>query len=318
MSTDVRARAKRLSAGEANAQAATAFAGLELPAWLSPKLPEAAPSDGGTPSWPRGKLYRLPNGALISAGSAYIPDARRRSVTILISVDGEPFDVGVKGRRATHTAVLLSPMTRYALYAARTRLAGAIVYPNQDIYRVFRNLRSGATLRLPRAAFDPLTSEMADAIPEGFGLARAQNLFDNIVQRVAELFPAPPPLDPRLRTVMRMVEDDPRLSMNTAAAAVGLSYHRLSHLFGENFGLPLKSYQVWAKTFRAFILIESGCTVSEAAVKTGFVDVEHLCRHFRDTFGMSPSAVYSQGKVEVLSHPDASVLGPSPPSQGGR
>jgi AraC-like DNA-binding protein len=41
-------------------------------------------------------------------------------------------------------------------------------------------------------------------------------------------------------------------------------------------------------------LLSEGMTLTDAALRAGFYDSAHFANTFRDTFGLSPSSVFSQ------------------------
>jgi AraC family transcriptional regulator of arabinose operon len=284
---------------------------MGLPAWLLPQQSKMAKDAEQGHPWPEGKLHRLQNGALAASRSMYVDSVYRRSVTIMLSITGDPFELEINGYRRLEAAVLITPMTRYTLAVRGVGMLMPVVYPNHQAFRMFKNLRSGSSLRLERDMFEPWAGEMAHCTKDGFEPARAQALFDGVVGCISSLFPGVPDLDPRLHTVMRLVEADVRIGLETLAEAVELSYDRLSHLFAEGIGLPLKSYQLWLKTYRAMMVMEAGCGVSEAAAITGFADLGHLCRSFRDAFGMAPSTAYSEARVFSHHAPSRDRVGPT-------
>jgi AraC-like DNA-binding protein len=90
------------------------------------------------------------------------------------------------------------------------------------------------------------------------------------------------------------------------AALLGLSYDRMSHLFSDAVGLPLRSYQLWQKAYNAAFLFESGRPLAEIAHATGFVDSAHLTRTWQNSYGINPSYTLDPNCVRYLS--DRSVV----------
>lgn len=73
------------------------------------------------------------------------------------------------------------------------------------------------------------------------------------------------------------------------AAVVGLSRFHLVHCFVRHFGIPPHRYQLRVRIERARLLLKRGVSVADVALSTGFADQSHLTRHFRATFGITPS-----------------------------
>jgi AraC-like DNA-binding protein len=105
------------------------------------------------------------------------------------------------------------------------------------------------------------------------------------------------PMHPRVRKLLRILgtDQDGAPSLDSLAAAVGLSPGRLMHVFTASIGIPLRPYLAWLKLQRAAGAIVSGMPLTDAAHAAGFADAAHMSRTFRRTFGVSPSQLRSAG-----------------------
>jgi AraC-like DNA-binding protein len=70
------------------------------------------------------------------------------------------------------------------------------------------------------------------------------------------------------------------------AAAVGVSVSRLTHLFTEQVGIPLRRYVLWLRLRMAITEVLAGADLTDAAHSAGFADSAHLTRTCRDMFGL--------------------------------
>lgn len=106
-----------------------------------------------------------------------------------------------------------------------------------------------------------------------------------------------PPLDPRLRNVVRFLDENPDdlTAAGRIASSQGLSGSRFLHLFSEQVGVPFRRYRIWNRVRAAMKIALRGSSFTEAAAAAGFSDSAHFARCFRDTFGVTPSYVF--GKV---------------------
>jgi AraC-like DNA-binding protein len=68
-----------------------------------------------------------------------------------------------------------------------------------------------------------------------------------------------------------------------------LSEGRLSHLFKNEIGIPIRKYILWCRIQQGIRYFLKGHTLTQAAYFAGFSDVSHLTRTFVSTFGLSPS-----------------------------
>lgn len=94
--------------------------------------------------------------------------------------------------------------------------------------------------------------------------------------------------DARVRRVIDRIAGRPDAPMSLAEAAelIHLSPSRFRHLFVEETGLPLRTYQLWVRLRLAVERMSEGASLTEAAHDAGFSDSAHFSRTFRRMFGM--------------------------------
>jgi AraC-like DNA-binding protein len=108
-----------------------------------------------------------------------------------------------------------------------------------------------------------------------------------------------PAYAPRHPAVVRMcalldsAAPEREIGVTALAAQSGLSVRQLRHCFTEELGLNPQAYLRWRRLRRAFLAIERGATLTEAAVEGGFADGAHFSRVFQAQFGMAPSLALS-------------------------
>jgi AraC-like DNA-binding protein len=73
------------------------------------------------------------------------------------------------------------------------------------------------------------------------------------------------------------------------ATHVHLSTSRLTHLFTNQVGIPLRRYVLWLRLRIAITRVRAGDDLTEAAHAAGFADSAHLTRTCREMFGLPPS-----------------------------
>nr|WP_040740914.1 helix-turn-helix transcriptional regulator [Nocardia tenerifensis] len=73
------------------------------------------------------------------------------------------------------------------------------------------------------------------------------------------------------------------------ARQLGVSATRLTHLFTEQVGIPLRRYILWLRLYLAMNGVLAGEDVATASASAGFADSSHLTRTCRRTFGLPPS-----------------------------
>lgn len=104
--------------------------------------------------------------------------------------------------------------------------------------------------------------------------------------------------DDRIRDLLYEIE---RCNCNTHSIAsfadkVALSSSRLSHLFKEQVGMPLKSYIQFHQMQRAFLALLNGKNITEAAMMAGFDTPSHFATVTKKMMGM-PASVSMKNSV---------------------
>ncbi len=164
--------------------------------------------------------------------------------------------------------------------------------------------RVHAAARWPGYGLPPLPAGSHDALG---GLVAAGAAADLAVLQIGALLRllaaagrsgAISTIDERVGRVTALVTADPSAAhtVETLAAAVGLSASRLSHLFAEQRGRPLMSEVRRIRLQHAARLLQAtGLSVGEVARASGFVSQYHFSRSFRAEFGLAPTAYRRQG-----------------------
>lgn len=106
-------------------------------------------------------------------------------------------------------------------------------------------------------------------------------------------------LDPRLLNALDRLRDG-RVAISSVAAAVGLSPQRLRAKARQELGMPLPRWRVWSRLRRAAESLSAGQSLAEAAVTAGFSDQAHLTRQMREMMGLTPGAVLSTLRGQLL------------------
>lgn len=102
-----------------------------------------------------------------------------------------------------------------------------------------------------------------------------------------------PRLDPRIIAVLETLKDDDALDVSAQELAdrAKLSFHRFLHLFGDEVGVPLRTFRSWkrARVWLKHVTEESNLT--EVAHRIGYSDSAHFSRSMRQVFGLPPRDV---------------------------
>ena len=101
---------------------------------------------------------------------------------------------------------------------------------------------------------------------------------------------------PRIAWAITYIDEhlDERLSLNELAAKAGLSVWRFCAVFRQHAGVSPRRY-IWGQRLQKVqSLLAGGESPASAALLTGFYDQSHLCRHFKNTCGMTPGQYVSR------------------------
>ncbi|MDG9930356.1 MULTISPECIES: AraC family transcriptional regulator [unclassified Pseudomonas] len=109
----------------------------------------------------------------------------------------------------------------------------------------------------------------------------------------------PPPgfaCDPRIVRAVQLIKADVACnqSIEFLAEQVGLSVPRLTQLFRQKIGIPIRRYRQWHRLFVTSVGVARGMNLTDAAMAAGFTDSAHFSHTFRTIIGMSPSAALAQ------------------------
>lgn len=102
------------------------------------------------------------------------------------------------------------------------------------------------------------------------------------------------PVDQRILRAIAVIRDTytQNLSVGAVAGAVGLSVPRLSQLFKQWVGVPIRRFRQWCRLVAATVRIRQGYPMTQAALESGFSDYSQFCRVFRDMTGTRPSMAF--------------------------
>ena len=102
-------------------------------------------------------------------------------------------------------------------------------------------------------------------------------------------------LDTRIIKVLRYLQEGPGLTVSAAVLAhyVSLSPDRLTHLFRQEVGIPIRRFILWQKLRRATLVACQGKSLTVAAHAGGFTDSAHFTHSFQKLFGINPSFLFS-------------------------
>lgn len=245
---------------------------------------------------------RVAHGFLFA--SARLPPTltQRPAAVLLLAVSpGARFHVGVAGGpMAPVGAVAVRPMVARRLHALGVAVASLNLHPTHARFLHWQALPADGMLPLPRQAFaghDAGLAQLMRGLPDQ---ATGQALCDALLASVSALLPPAPPEHALRQRLLAWLAEDPDQPLALLAQRLGVSYHRMSHLFGQAMGLTYRQWRAYARAQRAAAHFKTPVSLTGIAHEAGFSDSAHLSHTWRRTYGLSPSFVRSDNSVQAI------------------
>lgn len=271
--------------------------GVPFPSTASSPLPqEPDPSDSPD------RYCRVTAGFLYASASLPPVRTQRPAAVLLLAV--QPLDrflVGTDeaGLRQTGAAAV-RPMVARCLRACGVPLLSLNLHPTHDDFLCWRGIGGDGVLPLPREAFaahDTSLRAMAQGLPDRAG---GQLLCDALLQGLRPLLPPCAPVSPLRTTLLSCLREQPEQGLPDLAQRLGVSYHRMSHLFSQAMGVTYRQWRASARAQRAAQQFKDPVTLTGIAHDAGFSDSAHLSHTWQRTYGLSPSFVRHDNSVQAI------------------
>ena len=138
---------------------------------------------------------------------------------------------------------------------------------------------------------------------QGEDCAASWQLSEDLLQALFPTLADPPPLDARVLKAARWIREElpQRSCLPQLSALCALSESRLSHLFRQEMGVPIKSYVLAMKMRQAAQWFGQNRSLTEIAHMMGFSDSPHLTKAFQAYFSVPPSLLTDRRLVEVCN-----------------
>ena len=133
--------------------------------------------------------------------------------------------------------------------------------------------------------------------------AAAAELLEQLINPL-HLTQSPHRTDPRIVRTVELIKCDvsSNLTAEFLAQQAGLSVPRLTQLFRESLGIPMRRYRQWHRLFVAAKLFAKGMSLTSASIEAGFADSSHFCNTFRSIIGMKPTAIFGNpGHIRLFT-----------------
>lgn len=212
------------------------------------------------------------------------------SVATLVVGIGQPFDLDLLGKVHAQvrrrTAALIPPDTLHHL-----RSSGPMIF-------LYLDALSDDYEKLDQAALRQLQPGLPDLIVNALAELGRYAPAEQQIQVISQAFDLPQrlyPRDARITSVVRDINRTPQAFTNISKAAeqAGLSVPRFQHVFKDIAGTPFRRYRLWKRMAVVVRALNTGQSLTDAALEAGFSSSAHLSSAFRAMFGIKPSDLLS-------------------------
>lgn len=219
---------------------------------------------------------------------------------IVLSLDDRPVRVRLGGNAIEHSAMAI--WTKDVQFDAMDTAFVCIgINPLHSAFRSFVQIGKDDVVALDRrdySRFDQLLHAASHSRRLAHG--EALSLFQGVAATTLDKLPRVAALDERAYRLKQRVCENPRVKLSDVADELQLSYHRTSHLFAEAVGLPIRTYQLWQKLYRAGATLMTGASLTEVAHAAGFVDSAHYSKAFHTAYGRNPTDMFKSRRHIVF------------------
>ncbi|MGH7442500.1 MAG: helix-turn-helix transcriptional regulator [bacterium] len=265
------------------------------------------------PQTPSYQVFLWPGRGLVLSSTIVATLHRHAALQLTLGLDG-PFRVRPRGGswRSTEVALLVSGAPHELDGQGRVQ-ANFYVEPESQLGRELaaKFLGSNALGLPPAEAFAKQRRGLL-ALSRRKGTAEeAWAVYKAVTGNLRGVELPGPAADERVVKALRIFRglEDKHISAGDLAKQVFLSESRLSHLFSEQLGMPIKRYLLWLKVVAACERVNSDDNITQAAQTAGFTDGAHLTHSLRHLIGVSPRTLFNNRSfVRIVTAPDPRAL----------
>ena len=253
-------------------------------------------------------VYLWPGRGLVLSGAIQAAEHRHAALQLTLGLNG-PFKLRLKGGAwVTSTAVILNGEAGHELDGQGHGQANFYVEPDSPLGRTLEAKFLNGKLwgPLPEAPLAPLRKKLQNLAKKPAPSAQAYALYGQVAEVLAGVEAVHSKLDERVLKALAVFDglEEKKISAAALAKRVFLSESRLSHLFQEQLGLPIRRYLLWLKVLDACGRVNTDANITEAAHAAGFTDAAHFTHTARQLLGISPGMLFQNRsfvKVQVAT-----------------
>lgn len=247
--------------------------------------PDAPPGAERDCSYVLGYYGFIHTGLKLSSGMTV-----RHSAVLLMSANYAPFQVSLRGGKTVSAqALVVPPLVARTLAADGVPLLSFNIFPSHRAFHIFCAMHQPGVVALDRHAFNQLDAVLGAMVTGEASFTQAEEAFELAVAEAARQLPPASPPDPKALDLIRLLDENPKLSLDELARLFGRSNAAMSRLFSQAVGMSLRDYQSWLRQRRMYELLYTPRSLTDVAYGAGFSDSPQFSRTFSRWYGKSPS-----------------------------
>lgn len=251
-----------------------------------------------------GRAYITP-GRLVFVGQAGTTAQHAHHAHQLVTTFTAPLLLrDAAGESCPVRAALIPANVAHTIAAPCAGVAIILLDPNDRAGRRLQALSKGAQRVADWVSAAAAVEHHAHVLPRT-EQETAELLYDLIHRLVPDTL-RPTAMHPAISRALRIIPaliERGEIRLDLLARELDISPSRLSHLFAQQVGTPLRPYVLWQRLMRVGDQLRSRSTLTEAALAAGFCDSAHLSHVFKRMFGMTPTVGWGAVEWSALRAP---------------
>jgi AraC-like DNA-binding protein len=202
------------------------------------------------------------------------------------------------GEQISYTGLFIPPNTKYKNQTMKAHLLALQIDPDSIYFHGISHLLDKGISTFESQKVPDLALRVKKILENG-SESEAVLLKKSILKLLEEQNPAPKKhrqIDSRVLLAINYLKNLPDLTENTnlshLSKLVGLSQDRFRHLFSENMNISLRRYILYLRIKKTAFYLSQEMNLTRAAHNSGFADLAHLSRTFREMYGNNPSSMF--------------------------
>ena len=204
-------------------------------------------------------------------------------IQLFLSID-EPLKITIAGKEVCAQCIAVGQNVPHTFSSQNRAHISAIIETASDFSRSLNERIDGAFAVFENDNLSALQSKAKELIAASD--KEQWQAFMRDFKLYLGIEPREQPLDERITELLSLLKQCDCYD-HTFAKQVSLSPSRLSHLFREQVGVPLKSYVVLHQTEKAFAALLGGASITDAAMLAGFDSPSHFAATVKKLMGQA-------------------------------